>query len=223
MSLGLHTQAARHNVTPLNLVLYGFASNMKEFTIRQYKSSDELGWLQCRVLAFLETAYFDDVRTEKETYQSDSIELIAECCGTIVGLIDVEVEDTEEDRSGMIWHVAVHPEYRRQGIAKAMLESASEYSRKKNLARLEAWTRDDKFVNDWYRSQGFREIQSYYHVYANQSEIRDHSLFEWPSRDTYTMSAFFHYLGEDQEFLSKFKRVHQCRRYDLHLQEQRAV
>ena len=196
---------------------------MSELNIRPYETSDELGWLQCRVLAFLETAYFDDVRTEKEKYESECIELVAEISGVIVGLIDIEVEDTEEDRSGMIWHVAVHPQYRRQGIAKAMLEVASDYSKSKNLCRLEAWTRDDVFVNDWYRSQGFKQVQSYYHIYANHREIQANSLFEWPSRDTYTVSGFFHYLGEDQEFLSKFNRVHQCRRYDLYLQEQAAV
>jgi len=189
-----------------------------DIVIREYKPTDEHGWLQCRVLAFLETAYFDDVRTKKESYESDSIELVAESNGQIVGLIDIEVEASGADRSGMIWHVAVHPDHRRQGIAMRLLTEAVNRAKSFQLSRLEAWTRDDQFVNDWYTSQGFQLIQSYYHVYADHSEIREKSLFDWPAKDTYTVTAFFHYLGNDQSFLSQFKRVHECRRYDLQLQ-----
>ena len=197
--------------------LYGIASNMKELRIREYDHPDERGWLQCRVLAFLETAFFDDVRTEKETYQSDSIELVAECDGMIVGLIDIEIEKADANHSGIIWHVAVHPNYQRSGIATNLLKEASARANAFQLTRLEAWTRDDDFVNDWYRSQGFKLIDSYYHIYANHNEVKDRSMFSWPSKDAYTMSAFIHYLGSDQKFISEFKRVHECRRYDLAL------
>ncbi|MBD2864879.1 hypothetical protein [Paenibacillus oceani] len=44
------------------------------------------------MLSFLDTAYYDHVLREKETYDSYSIELVAEKHGMIVGLIDVELE-----------------------------------------------------------------------------------------------------------------------------------
>lgn len=31
------------------------------YTIREYTSADETSWLHCRVLAFLDTAFYDDV------------------------------------------------------------------------------------------------------------------------------------------------------------------
>ncbi|WP_144265415.1 GNAT family N-acetyltransferase, partial [Nosocomiicoccus sp. HMSC059G07] len=91
--------------------------------IRDYEVSDEAGWVRCRVLSFLQTAYFDNVLTEKERYDNPAIELVAEIDGQIVGLIDVEYE-TEEltvcsrgaGLGGMIWHIAVQPDYYRQGI-----------------------------------------------------------------------------------------------------------
>ena len=46
----------------------------------------------CRVLSFLDSAFFDDVRRSKEHYEHASIELVAEREGEIVGLIDVECE-----------------------------------------------------------------------------------------------------------------------------------
>ncbi|WP_250130156.1 hypothetical protein [Jeotgalicoccus sp. WY2] len=33
--------------------------------IRNYEEKDEKGWVRCRVLSFLDTAYYDDVHREK--------------------------------------------------------------------------------------------------------------------------------------------------------------
>ena len=83
-----------------------------ELTIRPYRESDERGWLVCRVLSFLDTAFFDDVRQVREQYEHPAIELVAERAGQIVGLIDVECEEAPgtvcEDRpglGGMSWHL----------------------------------------------------------------------------------------------------------------------
>ena len=61
--------------------------------IRSYRPEDEEGWVRCRVLAFLHTAYFDNVLQQKERYDNPSIELVAEVDGQIVGLIDIELEN----------------------------------------------------------------------------------------------------------------------------------
>ena len=45
----------------------------KTWTIRPYQPSDEAQWLRCRVLAFLDTAYYDNVCREKEHYSNPSI------------------------------------------------------------------------------------------------------------------------------------------------------
>ena len=45
--------------------------------IRKYTEKDEQSWLRCRVLSFLNTAYFDNVLKEKETYENPAIELVA--------------------------------------------------------------------------------------------------------------------------------------------------
>jgi hypothetical protein len=62
------------------------------WSIRPYQPADEPQWLRCRVLAFLDTAYFDDVQREKKRYANPSIELVAALDQHILGLIDVECE-----------------------------------------------------------------------------------------------------------------------------------
>lgn len=192
--------------------------------IRAYRPEDEQGWLRCRVLAFLDTAYYDNVLREKETYDNQSIELVAEQGGEIVGLIDVEIESkagevcsASNTLSGMIWHIAVHPDYRRAGIAAKLLEEVEKRARNMRIERLEAWTRDDEFVRQWYVKYGFKQQDSYLHVYLDGgAELKDVLKSNVPK--LFPVYAFAHYTGADREMiLSKFKRVHECIMYDKRL------
>ena len=147
------------------------------FTIRPYEPADETGWLRCRVLSFLDTAFFDAVEREKERYERPAIELVAEEAGAIVGLLDLEhgfepgtVLADRPGPGGMIWHLAVHPDHQRRGIASALLDEAERRAREQGLARLEAWTRDDAHVQAWYESHGFVRIDGYLHVYVERDE-----------------------------------------------------
>lgn len=64
---------------------------------------------------FFDTAYFDNALQEKERYSCDSIELVSEEKGTIIGLIDVKLDagprSGDDVCSAMIWHVAVQVYY----------------------------------------------------------------------------------------------------------------
>jgi ribosomal protein S18 acetylase RimI-like enzyme len=176
--------------------------------------------LRCRVLSFLGSAYFDDVRTEKEHYAGPSIELVAEDEGLVAGLIDVECEEVRgtvcEDRpglGGMIWHLAVHPDYQRRGIATALLGEAERLAAERGLVRFEAWTRDDAHVQRWYESNGFVRVSSYLHVYVELDDgLRD--LF--PITDNLRpVKLFAHFIGEGgDEVRRRFARVHDCVLYE---------
>ena len=188
--------------------------------IRAYRDGDEESWLRCRVLSFLGSAYFDDVRREKERYANPAIELVAEDSGEIVGLIDVECEERPgtvcEDRpglGGMIWHIAVHPDHQRGGVATALLREAERLAADRGIVRLEAWTRDDQHVQGWYESRGFTRVYSYLHVYVEHSEgLRD--LF--PIADGIRpVKLFAHYTGDRPDDVKRrFARVHDCVLYE---------
>ena len=189
--------------------------------IRPYEPSDERAWLECRVLAFLDTAYFDSVEREKERYVHPAIELVAEADATIVGLLDVECEEVpgsvcseRPGLAGMIWHLAVHPRYRRHGIATRLLADAEAAARERGLERFEAWTRDDDWVRCWYESRGFSRITSYLHVYPHgREELAGVLRSEIP--ELKPVLAFAHYTGEARdEIAGRFARVHECVLYE---------
>ena len=188
--------------------------------VRAYEAADEAGWLRCRVLSFLGSAYFDDVRREKEHYANPAIELVAEDDGEIVGLVDVECElepgTVCEDRpglGGMIWHLAVHPDHQRGGVATALLREAERLAADRGIVRFEAWTRDDPHVQRWYESHGFEQVSRYLHVYIELDEgLRD--LFPI-AESIRPVKLFAHYLGDDPDAVKRrFARVHDCVLYE---------
>jgi GNAT superfamily N-acetyltransferase len=194
---------------------------MTEAVIRPYADADERGWLECRVLAFLDSAYYDAVEREKEHYKRPSIELVAEVEGTIVGLIDVECEEepgtvceVRPGLGGMIWHVAVLRDFRRQGIASRLLAAAEDAARTRGLERFEAWTRDDAWVQRWYESHGFVQISSYLHVYVHgRAEVE--GVLTSELQDLKPILTFAHYTGDQRdEIRARFARVHDCVCYE---------
>src|SRR5699024_8586970 len=170
----------------------------KQVIIREYSSSDEIGWVRCRTLAFLQKVYFDNVLNKKEKYENPAIELVAELDGIIVGLIDIEFELEEgtvcsrgEGLGGMIWHIAVHPDFSRKGIGAQLLFEAEKKAKEIGLNRFEAWTRDDKWVQNWYKNMGFKQVGQYYHVYLEGNELDERVQSSVPEINL--VHAFAHY------------------------------
>lgn len=182
---------------------------------------DEVGWLRCRVLSFLDTAYFDNVLNKKEKYQNPAIELVAIYNNQVVGLLDIEYEKEEKTVctngngfGGMIWHIATHPDYQRMGIGTRLLEKAEKIAKIEGLNYLEAWTRDDEWVNQWYEKNDFNKVYSYLHVYLDEDDEIEKVMNVNKTTDFQVIQAFAHYSGFNQENIkSKFDRVHECNCY----------
>ncbi|WP_035793723.1 GNAT family N-acetyltransferase [Kitasatospora mediocidica] len=187
------------------------------YAIRAYTSADETPWLRCRVLAFLGTAYFDDVWQAKPRIDAPGFELVAtEENGTIVAIMDV----TLEDGLATIDTIAVHPDHQGRGIGSALLTEARARTAALGATTLDAWTRDDPDTLGWYRKSGFAESDHYLHVYANyytQAAEPDLAIAE-RRPGLRPMMAFLHANLRDEAVLRKqFARVHICRRFALDL------
>lgn len=188
--------------------------------IRNYENKDEVSWLRCRVLSFLDTAYYDNVLIEKEHYDNPSIELVAVEDENVIGFLDLEL-DTPNRRvcsnrsgvGGMIWHLGVHPDYRKTGIGQLLLEEAIARAKEYLIERLEAWTRDDLWVNEWYVKRGFKRIDAYLQVYIQGGELQ--GVITSQSSELYPVTAFAHYVGEDRNKIKQqFSRVHETNLYE---------
>jgi ribosomal protein S18 acetylase RimI-like enzyme len=192
--------------------------------IKEYRPEYEQGGVRCRVLSFLDTAYFDNVLQAKEQYEHPAIELVAIQDNQVVGLIDIEYEreartvcSRGEGLGGMIWHIAVHPDYRRRGIGNRLLNEAESIAKDKGLNRLEAWTRDDAWVQKWYITNAFAAVDSYLQVYIDGGkELTGVISSELP--ELLPVQAYAHYVGKDIEAIkNKFVRVHDCVCYEKEL------
>src|SRR5262249_40025021 len=153
---------------------------------------------------------FDSVFRRKPRYEHRAIELVAERDGHIVGVIDVECEETPgavcstDDGGdaarlgGMIWHLAVHPDLQRRGIAGLLLREAQQRAKQWGVRYFEAWTRDDPPTLRWYESHSFTWMESYLHVYMNgETEVMQAVQPTVPG--LWPMQVFAHYTGDDRE------------------------
>ena len=196
---------------------------LKDLIIRSYNSSDEEGWLKCRLVSFHDSAYYDDVYTQKPIFDNPSLELVAEIDGKIIGVLDLEKDNKDGSicycKSGlgaMVWTIAVLPDYRRFGIASQLILKVVDWAKSKDIDFIEAWTRDDKWVLDWYESVGFYRFHSYWHIYFKGDNAK--SLFESNDQDISPQSVFAH-SNKDPKTLdqNKIDRFYKCSGYKLEI------
>ncbi|KDP92525.1 MULTISPECIES: GNAT family N-acetyltransferase [Clavibacter] len=178
-------------------------------TIRAYSPADESGWIRCRALSFLGSQYFDDVLPRRPEPAEPSVALVAaDPDGTIVGILDIGVEDA----LATIDTVAVHPDHQGRRIATTLLETAVPLLAGTGATELDAWTREDPAANAWYRGVGFVEQTRYLHVFVGDGD--DTSGFTTPEGLGRPVLTFLHAAVErEAEMRARFRRVHVCRRY----------
>ena len=179
------------------------------FSVRPYLPADEPGWLRCRVLSFLSTQYYDDVKPSRTAFDHRAVSMVAVADdGTIAGLLDVEIDGG----AATIDTVAVHPDHARKGIATALLDAALPQVREAGVTTLDAWTREDAAANAWYLGSGFVENFRYLHVYKDGDEPADG--FTTPDGLSAPVIAFLHAdIAREVEMRARFARVHVCRQY----------
>lgn len=183
---------------------------MSEFAIRPYRPHDEPAWLRCRVLAFLGTAYFDDVCPAKPVIAVGA-ELVAIVGGTIAGVLDLSAGGS----LATIETVAVHPDHQGRGVGTALFEAALERGGALGAATIDAWTRDDERTLAWYRGRGFTESDHYLHVYADVAADPGEPRAAVQARPGLEpVKVFLHTtLDREAEMRTHFRRVHVCRRF----------
>lgn len=184
-------------------------ANNTPLIIRTYQPGDADSWLRCRVLSFLNTQYYDDVKTVRTRLSDGAIAFVAttNTSPEVIGLLDIEIDDV----AATIDTIAIHPDHQRTGIATGLLHAAVPLLRGRGVSTLDAWTREDDAANRWYQGNEFRERFRYLHVYLGYDE--DKSGFTTPDR-LEPVTAFMHGRIEDEpELRARFRRVYVCHQY----------
>lgn len=175
--------------------------------LRRYQGEDEAAWLRCRVLSFLDSDYYDDVKTRKTVLAPGSVELVATADGEVVALLDVEVNGD----AATIDSVACHPDHRRSGLAAQLLAQALASAELSSVRTVDAWTRENASAHAWYEHCGFTERFRYLHVYASGDDLP--SFLGLP-----VVQAFLHApIEQEADLRARHTRVYTCRQYVLEL------
>jgi mycothiol synthase len=115
-------------------------------TIRKFrKGLDEETYVRIYNAVFTD---YDDIRTmtldemkkvEKSPSFSDEGIFLAEWDGEAVGMIDAFVDKLREERKGFIQSLGVLPQFRRKGIARALVQKALESHKRRGMIQVDAW------------------------------------------------------------------------------------
>lgn len=186
-------------------------------TIRKYRPEDERGWVQCRVLAMLETSRYDEVLPEKPHYPNPSVQVVADHNGRIVGILDIEYDVAARricyrasSPGGIIHTLAVLPEYQREKVAAHLMKYACDLLRQEGIGHLEAWNRlEDSAACAFLEAQGFCTSYSYLHFYTEGANCRSYA----PCRmlDCFVMKVYGEYTGSDPDPIRETAdRAYQC-------------
>ncbi|MFT3798591.1 GNAT family N-acetyltransferase [Microbacterium sp.] len=179
------------------------------FAVRVYHPADERSWLRCRVLSFLDTQYYDDVRPRRVDLVEPAIALVAVApSAEVIGILDIEIDGD----AATIDTVAVHPDHQHLGIATALLDAALPQLGARGATTLDAWTREDIAANRWYLGNGFVENFRYPHVYLSDGD--DDRGFQTPDGLSTPVTAYLHgRIDDEAELRARYRRVYICRQY----------
>lgn len=190
------------------------------FAIRPYLPTDSESWLRCRVLSFLHTQYYDDVKQHRTVLAEPAIALVATTAvghvdlrddldgNTVIGILDIEIDGA----AATIDTIAIHPDHQSRGIGTALLQQALPLLADRGVAPLAAWTREDGPANGWYRKNGFAENFRYLHVHLGDGD--DPTGFVTPEGCSRPVTALVHApIEREAELRERFRRVYVCRKY----------
>ena len=146
-----------------------------EISILNYTSEYESLWVECLKEAFYASLYSDTMIKVKPRYENPVLELVAFDQTNLIGFLDVEIvpkteqycndEGEDEVICGQISLIGVHPDYRRNGIARNLLKTAiKQLINDFKVERLEIVFRKDSSITGWIESVSFQECAHFYEI-----------------------------------------------------------
>jgi mycothiol synthase len=148
-------------------ISYGVLGKKALLKIRSFrKGFDEEAYVSIYNAAFGD---YDDIRSitleetrkieKSPTFNVDGM-FIAEWNGETAGMVHAYIDKLREERKGFIQSLGILPKFRRQGIARELLDKAIESLKQRGMKTAEAWAQSDREgCVHLYESFGFRQAR----------------------------------------------------------------
>jgi RimJ/RimL family protein N-acetyltransferase len=128
--------------------------------------------------------------------------------GRIIGNLSLIPFQKDGRRTYLLANVAVHPNFRRRGIARALTQRALGFLRRRNIGEVWLQVREDnQDAQDLYRSVGFvdrairttwrmqpGEVRTLENLASTETHLRHRKASDWPQQKRYFDQAYPHYL-----------------------------
>jgi aminoglycoside 6'-N-acetyltransferase I len=129
--------------------------------VRRVEPEDHPAWVAMRVRLWPDE---DPEELAGEVGAMRETVFVAEAGGTLIGFIEIGIRSyAEGGPSGPAPYVEgiwVEPEYRRRGVARAMLDTAERWSRGQGFTYLGSDALlDNELSHAWHKAAGFAEIE----------------------------------------------------------------
>lgn len=155
-----------------------------QLVLRSYQPADEAAWLATWAQVAVTSRAWITLHHRKPTYKQQSLELVAEYNGEIVGFMDVEIESRpgelgyEEDSCcGFVWEFGVRADHQGEGIAKRMIAAAQEWLDARGIKRMEFWSMDEQ-AQAYYEHLGMQEMERHWQFYTRLPQDITQSMRE---------------------------------------------
>ena len=134
--------------------------------IREYVAEDEPAWLDLHAVVAVDSYAWWIVVHRKPEYKNDTVDLVAESKGNLIGFITVEINSPvishmSEDY-GFVWEFGVHRKHRRRGVGRALIDKAHRLLRRRYQITTSIWYSQDTRAQQYYRHLGMKEIDRHW-------------------------------------------------------------
>ncbi len=130
-----------------------------QIIIRDYKSTDELEWLDLHASVMVDSYAWWIVIHKKPVYKRETIDLVACQNEKIIGFVTGEVDSNmSKNNEVFVWEFGVQRDYRGKNIGRMMIEHLHKIMKEKYGMNKSIWYSQDPDSINYYKHIGMKEI-----------------------------------------------------------------
>jgi ribosomal protein S18 acetylase RimI-like enzyme len=155
---------------------------MSQYIVREYKSEDELNWLDVHASVMVDSTAWWTVIHQKPNYENEVIDLVVEKEDQIAGFITTEINseviDFVQGEYGFVWEFGIQRDHRGQGLGKKLIDKTHQLMRERYGINKTIWFTQDKAAQRYYEKLGMQEIERHWQFSVKPNSKLKENLLE---------------------------------------------